>query len=224
MLPVVNYKYLAYKMEEEQYDYLFKIVLVGESGVGKTNLLSRFSRNEFNLESKATIGVEFDTKRIEHEGEIIKAQIWDTAGQERFRAITSAYYKGAMGALLVYDISKRTSFTMLDRWLNEIKSHTEVDLNIILVGNKSDLENLREVTKDEAINYAKENNIPFFETSALTSNNVEEVFRDLLVNIVSTVRTKFKHEIQEVKLNKANAIKIDCRPPKQKKKCCKRAA
>ena len=123
-------------MEEEQYDYLFKIVLVGESGVGKTNLLSRFSRNEFNLESKATIGVEFDTKRIEHEGEIIKAQIWDTAGQERFRAITSAYYKGAMGALLVYDISKRSSFQMLDRWLNEIKAHTEPDLNIILASSQ----------------------------------------------------------------------------------------
>lgn len=211
-------------MEEEQYDYLFKIVLVGESGVGKTNLLSRFSRNEFNLESKATIGVEFDTKRIEHEGEIIKAQIWDTAGQERFRAITSAYYKGAMGALLVYDISKRTSFQMLDRWLNEIKAHTEPDLNIILVGNKSDLENLREVTKEEAINYAKEHKMPFFETSALTSNNVEEVFKDLLVSIVATVRTKFKHEIQEVKIKNSNVIKIDSRPPKAKKKCCKRAA
>jgi len=210
-------------MEEEQYDYLFKIVLVGESGVGKTNLLSRFSRNEFNLESKATIGVEFDTKRIEHEGEIIKAQIWDTAGQERFRAITSAYYKGAMGALLVYDISKRTSFQMLDRWLNEIKAHTEPDLNIILVGNKSDLENLREVTKEEAINYAKEHRMPFFETSALTSNNVEEVFKDLLVSIVATVRTKFKHEIQEVKIKNSNVIKIDSRPPKAKKKCCKRA-
>jgi Ras-related protein Rab-11A len=210
-------------MEEEQYDYLFKIVLVGESGVGKTNLLSRFSRNEFNLESKATIGVEFDTKRIEHEGEIIKAQIWDTAGQERFRAITSAYYKGAMGALLVYDISKRSSFQMLDRWLNEIKAHTEPDLNIILVGNKSDLENLREVTKEEAINYAKEHKIPFFETSALTSNNVEEVFKDLLISIVATVRTKFKHEIQEVKIKNSNVIKIDSRPPKAKKKCCKRA-
>ena len=210
-------------MEEEQYDYLFKIVLVGESGVGKTNLLSRFSRNEFNLESKATIGVEFDTKRIEHEGEIIKAQIWDTAGQERFRAITSAYYKGAMGALLVYDISKRSSFQMLDRWLNEIKAHTEPDLNIILVGNKSDLENLREVTKEEAINYAKENKMPFFEASALTSSNVEEVFKDLLVSIVATVRTKFKHEIQEVKIKNSNVIKIDSRPPKAKKKCCKRA-
>ena len=210
-------------MEEEQYDYLFKIVLVGESGVGKTNLLSRFSRNEFNLESKATIGVEFDTKRIEHEGEIIKAQIWDTAGQERFRAITSAYYKGAMGALLVYDISKRSSFQMLDRWVNEIKAHTEPDLNIIMVGNKSDLENLREVTKEEAINYAKENKMPFFEASALTSSNVEEVFKDLLVSIVATVRTKFKHEIQEVKIKNSNVIKIDSRPPKAQKKCCKRA-
>lgn len=220
----MNYKYLAYKMEEEQYDYLFKIVLVGESGVGKTNLLSRFSRDEFNLESKATIGVEFDTKRIDHEGKIIKAQIWDTAGQERFRAITSAYYKGAMGALLVYDISKRTTFTMLDRWLNEIRIHTEPDLNIILVGNKSDLENLREVTKEEAINYAKDHKIPFFETSALTSSNVEDVFRDLLINIVSTVRTKFKHDIPKVKISGVRPIKLSSNSPKPKKKCCKRAA
>ena len=94
---------------DDDYDYLFKVVLIGDSGVGKSNLLSRFTRNEFSLESKSTIGVEFATRSIEVDGKTIKAQIWDTAGQERYRAITSAYYRGAVGALLVYDITKQVS-------------------------------------------------------------------------------------------------------------------
>jgi len=96
---------------EDDYDYLFKVVLIGDSGVGKSNLLSRFTRDEFNFDSKSTIGVEFATKSIQTEGKILKAQIWDTAGQERYRAITSAYYRGAVGALLVFDISKRVRFS-----------------------------------------------------------------------------------------------------------------
>ena len=91
---------------DDDYDYLFKVVIIGDSGVGKSNLLSRFTRNEFHLDSKSTIGVEFATRSIQHDGKVIKAQIWDTAGQERYRAITSAYYRGAVGALLMYDISK----------------------------------------------------------------------------------------------------------------------
>jgi len=102
---------------DDDYDYLFKVVIIGDSGVGKSNLLSRFTRNEFHLDSKSTIGVEFATRSIQHDGKIIKAQIWDTAGQERYRAITSAYYRGAVGALLVYDISKRLTFENVERWL-----------------------------------------------------------------------------------------------------------
>jgi len=102
-------------------DYLFKVVVIGDSGVGKSNLLSRFTRNEFNLESKSTIGVEFATRTVSMEGKTIKAQIWDTAGQERYRAITSAYYRGAVGALVVYDITKDVSFTNVSKWLAELK-------------------------------------------------------------------------------------------------------
>ena len=102
---------------DAEYDYLFKVVLIGDSGVGKSNLLSRFTRNEFNIDSKSTIGVEFATKSIEVEGKTIKAQIWDTAGQERYRAITSAYYRGAVGALLVFSIEKHSSFENVERWL-----------------------------------------------------------------------------------------------------------
>jgi len=109
--------------DHDEYDYLFKVVLIGDSGVGKSNLLSRFTRNEFNLESKSTIGVEFATKSIKTDGKTIKAQIWDTAGQERYRAITSAYYRGAVGALLVYDISKRVTYDNVVRWLKERRDH-----------------------------------------------------------------------------------------------------
>ncbi|RQM28791.1 hypothetical protein B5M09_008208 [Aphanomyces astaci] len=112
---------------DDEYDYLFKVVLIGDSGVGKSNLLSRFTRNEFSLESKSTIGVEFATKSIQAEGKTIKAQIWDTAGQERYRAITSAYYRGAVGALLVYDITKHPTFENVERWLKELRDHADAN-------------------------------------------------------------------------------------------------
>lgn len=108
--------------DEGGQQYLFKIVIIGDSAVGKSNLLSRYARNEFNPHSKATIGVEFQTQSIEIDGKEVKAQIWDTAGQERFRAVTSAYYRGAFGALLVYDISRRPTFESIPRWLDELKS------------------------------------------------------------------------------------------------------
>lgn len=103
-------------------EYLFKIVVIGDSAVGKSNLLSRFARDEFDLHSKATIGVEFQTQVVDIDGKEVKAQVWDTAGQERFRAVTSAYYRGAVGALIVYDISRRTTFESIKRWLDELNS------------------------------------------------------------------------------------------------------
>ena len=108
--------------EESGEEYLFKIVIIGDSAVGKSNLLSRYARNEFNMHSKATIGVEFQTQVMEIDNKEVKAQIWDTAGQERFRAVTSAYYRGAVGALIVYDISRRSTFDSIARWLDELKS------------------------------------------------------------------------------------------------------
>lgn len=108
--------------EEAGQEYLFKIVLIGDSAVGKSNLLSRFARNEFDTNTKATIGVEFQTQAVEIEGKEVKAQIWDTAGQERFRAVTSAYYRGAVGALVVYDISRKVTFESVKRWLEELSS------------------------------------------------------------------------------------------------------
>jgi len=176
--------------KDEYYDYLYKIVLIGDSGVGKSNLLMRFTQDEFNLESKSTIGVEFATKSIQTEGKVIKSQIWDTAGQERYRAITSAYYRGALGALLVYDISKRASFDNVERWLKELRDHADPNIVILLVGNKSDLKHLRAVGQEEAAGYAEKEGLAFIETSALDATNVETAFHRILTEIYILRRDK----------------------------------
>eukprot|EP01126_Amoeba_proteus_P017307 TRINITY_DN1827_c0_g2_i2.p1 TRINITY_DN1827_c0_g2~~TRINITY_DN1827_c0_g2_i2.p1 ORF type:complete len:135 (+),score=19.38 TRINITY_DN1827_c0_g2_i2:75-479(+) len=123
-------------MDSEAYDLLFKIVLVGDSSVGKSNLLSRFTKNEFYEETKSTIGVEFAVKNVRLREKIVKAQIWDTAGQERYRAITSAYYRSAVGAMLVYDLVQKESFDNIERWLAELRQHADSNIEIMLVGNK----------------------------------------------------------------------------------------
>lgn len=141
--------------DEEVYDYLFKVVMIGDSGVGKSNLLMRYTKGEFNIESKTTIGVEFATKSIRtQDKKVIKAQIWDTAGLERYRAITNAYYRGAVGALLVYDVTSLSSFQHVSNWLKELKQYADSNIVILLVGNKTDLKDKREVRKEEAAQYA----------------------------------------------------------------------
>ncbi|RVD80641.1 uncharacterized protein DFL_008535 [Arthrobotrys flagrans] len=177
-------------MASDEYDFLFKVVLIGDSGVGKSNLLSRFTRNEFNMDSKSTIGVEFATRSIQVDSKTIKAQIWDTAGQERYRAITSAYYRGAVGALLVYDISKHITYENVTRWLKELRDHADSNIVIMLVGNKSDLRHLRAVTTDEAKAFAAENHLSFIETSALDASNVELAFQNILTEIYRIVSSK----------------------------------
>jgi small GTP-binding protein len=176
--------------QDDDPDYLFKIVLIGDSAVGKSNLLSRFTRNQFNLESKSTIGVEFATKSIVYDQKKIKAQIWDTAGQERYRAITSAYYRGAVGALLVYDMSKRVSYDNVSRWLKELRDHADPNIVIMLVGNKKDLRHMRQVQTDEAKDFCRTNNLFFIETSALLDSNVTEAFTTILQEIYQLISRK----------------------------------
>ncbi|CAE6377498.1 unnamed protein product [Rhizoctonia solani] len=176
--------------ENSAYDYLFKVVLIGDSGVGKSNLLSRFTRNEYNVESKSTIGVEFATRSINVDGKTVKAQIWDTAGQERYRAITSAYYRGAVGALLVYDISKHATYVNVTRWLKELRDHADSNIVIMLVGNKSDLKHLRAVPTEEAKALAVEHGLFFIETSAMDASNVEAAFQNILTEVYRIVSSK----------------------------------
>ncbi|KAI3466713.1 hypothetical protein Pfo_023376 [Paulownia fortunei] len=176
----------AYRADED-YDYLFKVVLIGDSGVGKSNLLSRFTKNEFSQQSKSTIGVEFATRSIQVDDKVVKAQIWDTAGQERYRAITSAYYRGAVGALLVYDVTRNVTFENVERWLKELRGHTDSNIVIMLVGNKADLRHLRAVPIEKAKAYAVKENTFFMETSALEALNVENAFTEVLTQIYHVV-------------------------------------
>lgn len=194
--------------KDEEYDYLFKVVLIGDSGVGKSNLLSRFTRNEFNLESKSTIGVEFATKSIQVDAKTVKAQIWDTAGQERYRAITSAYYRGAVGALLVYDISKQITFENVERWLKELRDHAEQSIVIMLVGNKSDLRHKRAVTTEHAMAFAESNNLAFIETSALDATGVDEAFRQILTEIYRLMSRKAMATGATTSLPQGQKIKV----------------
>ncbi|KAH0785758.1 Ras-related protein Rab11 [Histomonas meleagridis] len=160
-------------------DYLLKVILTGDSGVGKTNILSQFVRNQFNPDSMTTVGVEFATKTVHVNGKTVKAQIWDTAGQERYRAITSAYYKGAKGAILMYDITSPNSFTSLNKWIKEIRDNTD-SIPILLVGNKIDLKDQRSISVEEGKNLAEREQLLFMETSALDATNVQEAFTQLL--------------------------------------------
>ncbi|KAI7893642.1 Rab11A, rab family GTPase [Mucor mucedo] len=177
--------------DESSYDYVFKLVVVGDSGVGKTNLLGRFVHDTFDFASKSTIGLDLTIKNMVVKGKRVRAQIWDTAGQERYRSITKRYYRGSVGALLVYDITKRDSFSGISRWLNELRiNEAHPDSIIMLIGNKSDLEKDRAVTQEEAMDYAKKNGLMFMETSALDNVNVETAFETLIYNIFDKLSGK----------------------------------
>ena len=169
------------------YDYLFKILLIGNSGVGKSSLLLRFADDTFTDNFMPTIGVDFKIRTLEVDGRTIKLQIWDTAGQERFKTITSSYYKGAHGIIVVYDITDKESFKNIDTWMNEVEKHASDNVSRILVGNKCDMDESRQVSTDEGKELADQYNIRFMETSAKESANVEEAFTLMTKEIKSRV-------------------------------------
>ncbi|TFK57114.1 ras-domain-containing protein [Heliocybe sulcata] len=173
----------------ETYDFLMKYIIIGEAGTGKSCLLHQFTHNSFKDHSQHTIGVEFSSRTVKLGEKRIKLQLWDTAGQERFRSVTRSYYRGAAGAILVYDITNRQSFQNLDRWLTDARALASSNLVVVLVGNKSDREDEREVEWAEASRWAAENNVHFLETSSLTGDNVEAPFllcaRSVLLSIES---------------------------------------
>jgi len=159
-----------------EYDYLFKLLLIGDSGVGKSCLLLRFADDTYTESYISTIGVDFKIRTIELNGKTIKLQIWDTAGQERFRTITSSYYRGAHGIIVVYDITDQVSFNNVKQWMQEIDRYACENVNKLLVGNKSDLINKRAVDLNAAKEFADALGIPFLETSAKNATNVEQAF------------------------------------------------
>ena len=209
----------------DNYDLILKLVLIGDSGVGKTNILSRYINNEFSLATQSTVGVEFGSKIIKKNGKVIKLQIWDTAGQERYKSITSAYYKGSRGAFVVYDITRKTTYDNIDKWIGELKTNGSEDVLIMLVGNKSDLEDKREVITEEVEKKAQEQKLAFCETSALNGKNVEYAFENLINEILKKVE---KDKINEAKqLSESKAITLETadknqneKNSKKKKKCC----
>ncbi|XP_031709756.1 ras-related protein Rab-25-like [Anarrhichthys ocellatus] len=206
---------------DEAYNFVFKVVLIGESGVGKSNLLSRFTKNEFSHESRTTIGVEFSTRSVQLDNYTIKAQIWDTAGLERYRAITSAYYRGAVGALLVYDISKHLTYESADRWLKELFDHADPHIVVMLVGNKRDLDTLRTVPTEEGKDFAEKRGILFMETSALDSTNVEVAFNKVLIAIHKKVASRevTRGSICAVTLSSPIGLKGEAQG--ERRNCCK---
>lgn len=199
-----------------EYDYLFKLLLIGDSGVGKSCLLLRFADDTYTESYISTIGVDFKIRTIELDGKTIKLQIWDTAGQERFRTITSSYYRGAHGIIVVYDITDQESFNNVKQWLQEIDRYACENVNKLLVGNKCDLTAKRAVETAAAKEYADQLGIPFLETSAKSSTNVEQAFL--------TMASEIKSRMGPVQgAGGAPAVRITGSQPVQDKKsggCC----
>ena len=205
--------------EEENYNMIFKIVLVGDSGVGKTNLLLRYLKNEFNTQTKATVGVEFGNTKVKIDNALIKAQIWDTAGQERYRSITSAYYKGAHGALIVYDITRKDSFDSVEKWLSDLKNNGDEKMVIMAIGNKCDMVNERVISTEEGEAKAQRNNIAFLETSALNATNVAKAFDELIQKLYVAFKKDFEDNDEDDLGENANTIEIRTGNSK-KEQCC----
>lgn len=169
---------------DDSFDYLFKIVLIGDAGVGKTCIVQRFKSGTYVEKHGSTIGVDFTMKTLKIDGKLVKLQIWDTAGQERFRTITQSYYRSANGVIMAYDITRRDSFESLPRWLEDVKRYAGSHIVQCLIGNKRDLENLREVNTSEAKHFAQQNNmIDIIETSAKENTNVDKVFVEIATEL-----------------------------------------
>ena len=177
-------------MAEEEYEMMVKVILIGDSAVGKTNIMSQYLKGEFRENSKATVGVEFGSKLFTVDGHNIKAQIWDTAGQEKYKAITGAYYKGSKGAFIVYDITRKDTFDSVDRWVHDLKLAADPKINIMLIGNKTDLEDKREVLTEQGEEKARSFGCAFLETSALNGNNINKGFEMM----VTAIFKKFGNE------------------------------
>ena len=181
---------------QNDYDFLFKLLLIGNSAVGKSSLLLRFSDNIFNESFLPTIGVDFKIRTFDLTGKTVKLQIWDTAGQERFKTITSSYSKGAHGIILTYDITDKQSFKDIENWLTEVEKFANENVIKLLVGNKSDMESSRQVKFEEGKEFADSLGIPFIETSAKNSTNVEKAF--------FTLANEIKGRVQKVGDNNDN--------------------
>jgi len=203
---------------KRDYDYLFKLVLIGDSGVGKSCLLLRFADDNFTDSYISTIGVDFRFRTITIDEKTVKLQIWDTAGQERFRTITSAYYRGADGIIMVYDVTSAESFDHVEEWLSEVDRYANESTSKLLVGNKADLIEEKQVSEETAQSFAEKLGIPFLETSAKTATNVDAAFLTMAKELIKT-----KEESNPTRGGGGadNVVLKPVQGQNQKKKCCK---
>ncbi|KAI5147961.1 Ras-related protein Rab-11A [Enteropsectra breve] len=207
---------------KESKTYLFKIVLIGDSYTGKTNILSRLINDRPLKDSKPTIGVEFGTKLVKINDDSVNVQLWDTAGQERYHAITSAYYRGSHGAVIVYDITSKDSFdNSLSLWLSTVKDAAKTDIPIILLGNKNDLESDRAVSYSDAQARAHSMGIGFFETSALTGTNVQQAF-DSFIKTLYNKETEKEVSFGKAKVRREDLVgkQLEMKNKEKKSRCC----
>ena len=196
-----------------EYDHLFKVIIIGDSGVGKSSLMSRFADDLYSESYISTIGVDFKIRTLTIDGKVIKMQIWDTAGQERFRTITSSYYRGSHGVMVVYDITDAESFeSVKNMWLSEIAKSAGDDVCKFLVGNKCDLTGRRAVARETAEAFAEERGIHFFETSAKTSTNVDDAFRAMASGAMERRGQQQLHRLR--------GETVDLRYRESRQKCC----
>ena len=213
-------------MEEEEtnYELLYKVIIIGDTSVGKSNILTRYIKDEFSLNTKSTVGVELGIKFLKIKNINAKIQIWDTAGQERYRAITSSYFKGSNGCFIVYDITNETSFDNIEKWYEQIQSETSKEIPIVLVGNKCDLENERKVPTEKAKDKAKNLKCAFFETSALNGINIDKIFEELVNTIYEKTASKNEDDINIEFIKEDKAVNLnetkDEKKDNKKGGCC----
>ncbi|KAG8549057.1 hypothetical protein GDO81_022923 [Engystomops pustulosus] len=193
--------------EDDPFDFLFKIILIGDSNVGKTCVVQRFQSGEFSDKHQNTIGVDFTVKSLNINGKKVKVQVWDTAGQERFRNITQSYYRSAQGAIIAYDITRRQTFESVPHWIHEVEKYGAANLMLMLIGNKSDLVENRQILFEEACTFAEKHGLAaVLETSAKESHNIDEVFLLMATELMA------RNTLHYHKESPRNSFVLDSRP------------
>lgn len=200
------------------YDHLFKLLIIGDSGVGKSSLLLRFADNTFSGSYITTIGVDFKIRTVTVDGERVKLQIWDTAGQERFRTITSTYYRGTHGVIVVYDVTSGESFANVKRWLHEIEQNCE-EVNKVLVGNKNDAPERKVVLTEDALRFAEQMGVQLFETSAKDNINVEDMFLFVTRKVLRAKQEQRERQSVHAHHDTVN-LRKQAKQGKRSSKCC----
>mmetsp|Transcript_26901 Transcript_26901/g.67617 ORF Transcript_26901/g.67617 Transcript_26901/m.67617 type:complete len:206 (+) Transcript_26901:73-690(+) len=195
---------------------LLKVIILGDSGVGKTSLMNQYVNKKFSNQYKATIGADFLTKEVIIDDKLVTLQIWDTAGQERFRTITSSYYRGAMGIIIVYDVTDKESFNHVVDWMKEIDKYASDQVNKLLIGNKSDLASKKVVQYDEAKEFADSIGVKFMETSAKNSHNVEQAFQTM----ASEIKTRHASQPQNTRAGAAGGHTLGAGTKVNQGGCC----